>query len=339
MGNTLENTNNVKSEVVTQESLNRFNKTFPTTPVKEGVKHRILIRAQRINYNIYQHDKFYDVKKCLVKFSRREKYKVWNDNRGEYHNTQEANEILEETLAITYNLNDAYISEVKDVRDMWNVAKLDNKNLGDLFSFLDFHKLKNAVTPKEDPNRITTIEEFPEDEDGVETLYKDEEILLVKINSYEASRNYCHNYGMTAPWCISYTNNRSHWDRHVDEKGNKFVFLLNKSGDKYAFVYNEEDHEIYNRQDQLTSSYKLVKNHPEIVEPLRKAGAVSVNKAEDMKAEPTLFKTKKGEFKGTTVVETNTGIGDISGTITSYLDENDEYLDVEKHNHPAMKVG
>lgn len=116
--------------------------------------------------------------------------------------------------------------------------------------FSDFASLVSSLKKKEDEKAEVARKE----DEGAELVYENDDWLVYKITTYEASVK----YGKGTKWCISGSkrwengeNGRKHWDNY-HENGIFFYFFINrKSGRKYAIaIYPDLEHyEIFNDAD------------------------------------------------------------------------------------------
>lgn len=208
-----------------------------------------------------------------------------------------------------------------------------SKNSNDLLHYSNVQSIKDDVFTQDSEDRV--IIEDPETRDGSEYLLKDDEVLLVKITNYAESKRFCHDFGNKAQWCISYENSSTHWDTYTKD-GKKFIFLLLRSGEKFAITYIEGAHEIYDTRDTLASAFMLAHKYPQIVDILQENGVKTFKHKKDYDVKEFKLENCNG-FEVEEVFDQS--IGGLSGKFTSYLDENYEYLDGEIHNHPAIRIG
>lgn len=110
-----------------------------------------------------------------------------------------------------------------------------------------------------------------------EVIYEDNEIIAVRIGSYEDSRHFGHSegYGKKCAWCTANEGTRKYWDDYTGDRNLSFVYIVNKrTGEKQALTLTETggDQEVYNTADQLTSGWHLVNNRDGLVEAVRQNG-------------------------------------------------------------------
>lgn len=320
-----------------QQEINRFKNKFPDVP--ENKIERILDRAQvRNDVNIFNMDSFEEVHAELLKFSNGETKRIMDTNGFFKPKTGKISEknlrIIESLLKYAY---DDYISgEASEIIPNWNTKRTEGLKTG-ITEFKSFNDLKTTVLVDDKFKGGDNFDEVPEDDEGNhEIIYSDDELILVKILSYESSVKLCHDQGSTGSWCISFKGTDSSWTRHRDQ-GNNFIFLIPKNGSKYAINYKDGDVEFINAQDQLEPDPKVIKDYPQIVKPLKALG-IDIESLADTQLEETEFETDKGKFKGYKWSKTSQGRSDISGKMTVFMDENFDYLDIEKHNHPGMMI-
>jgi len=201
-----------------------------------------------------------------------------------------------------------------------------------LFDYNGIDDLKTAIADgrKMGGNRI---DEDPEEGDSTK-LFSDENLMIYKVGNYNDSMRFCNDVGNKASWCISYEHSSEYWDKYTSQ-GVEFVFVMYRNGDKYALAMLDEGHslEVYNTADLIVSGYALAKQHPEIVNPIRKGGFAQFKSADQ-------YDVSTDEDGYTNVTEEMNGrIGEGRPvTVVTRLDENDEFLDEEKHGTWSMKV-
>lgn len=276
------------------------------------------------NKDIFKYSGLETLKTELSKPSRKEKNEIYNTAGGKTR----VNDTPTTRTLLRLKYGNILDEDIEDIIKSWNLKSSDGAASNDIFEYSNLTSLKTDIVRNANGEDIS-IEEFPEDDDGAETIFSDDELALIKITSYESSRKYCHEIGGSASWCISYETDEKYWNQYTSE-GKEFIFLILKTGDKYAITYVDGAHEVYDRADILTSAYKLVKDHPQIVAPLQKAGVKSIKNA-------TEYDVTNDEI-GPIVTEESSGLGGGVATIISYLDKNFEYRDIDKHNHPAMAI-
>lgn len=119
-------------------------------------------------------------------------------------------------------------------------------------------------------------------------LYQDEEILVVRPLTHEAS---CR-YGSFTKWCIA-TSSRVHWDSHF--KNNFIVYYLDKINNrKFAILIpyhgNESEMSVWNQEDdQLTGISKLNFIDTVLKQNHKAAYDTIINEYKEVKKNPALF--------------------------------------------------
>lgn len=108
-------------------------------------------------------------------------------------------------------------------------------------------------------NRKTKSEIEKELKNQAEKLYEDDEVLVVKPNTYAAS---CY-YGANTKWCTT-TKESSHYFRQYVAKGSLYYFLNKKTGLKLALHINKEDGEkvVYDAADKEMTIETLRESFP-----------------------------------------------------------------------------
>jgi predicted Zn-ribbon and HTH transcriptional regulator len=139
-----------------------------------------------------------------------------------------------------------------------------------------FDNINNLADNPKDINQYTNpafLEELMEVVDGrkskseiekelknqAEKLYEDDEVLVVKPNTYAAS---CY-YGANTKWCTT-TKESSHYFRQYAAKGSLYYFLNKKTGLKLALHINKEDGEkvVYDAADKEMTIETLRESFP-----------------------------------------------------------------------------
>jgi len=108
-------------------------------------------------------------------------------------------------------------------------------------------------------NRKTKSEIEKELKNQSEKLYEDDDVLVVKPNTYAAS---CY-YGANTKWCTT-TKDSSHYFRQYLEKGSLYYFLNKKTGLKLALHINKNDGEklVYDAADKEMTIETLRESFP-----------------------------------------------------------------------------
>ena len=108
-------------------------------------------------------------------------------------------------------------------------------------------------------NRKTKSEIEKELKNQAEKLYEDDDVLVVKPNTYAAS---CY-YGANTKWCTT-TKDSSHYFRQYVEKGSLYYFLNKKTGLKLAVHINKNDGEkvVYDAADKEMTIETLRESFP-----------------------------------------------------------------------------
>ena len=108
-------------------------------------------------------------------------------------------------------------------------------------------------------NRKTKSELEKELKNQAEKLYEDDDVLVVKPNTYAAS---CY-YGANTKWCTT-TKDSSHYFRQYVEKGSLYYFLNKKTGLKLALHINKNDGEklVYDASDKEMTIETLRESFP-----------------------------------------------------------------------------
>ena len=108
-------------------------------------------------------------------------------------------------------------------------------------------------------NRKTKSEIEKELKNQAEKLYEDDDVLVVKPNTYAAS---CY-YGANTKWCTT-TKDSSHYFRQYVEKGSLYYFLNKKTGLKLALHINKNDGEklVYDSADREKTIETLRESFP-----------------------------------------------------------------------------
>lgn len=108
-------------------------------------------------------------------------------------------------------------------------------------------------------NRKTKSEIEKELKNQAEKLYEDDDVLVVKPNTYAAS---CY-YGANTKWCTT-TKDSSHYFRQYVEKGSLYYFLNKKTGLKLALHINKNDGEklVYDASDKEMTIETLRESFP-----------------------------------------------------------------------------
>ena len=108
-------------------------------------------------------------------------------------------------------------------------------------------------------NRKTKSEIEKELKNQSEKLYEDDDILVVKPNTYAAS---CY-YGANTKWCTT-TKESSNYFRQYVEKGSLYYFLNKKTGLKLALHINKNDGEklVYDSADKEMTIETLRESFP-----------------------------------------------------------------------------
>lgn len=98
----------------------------------------------------------------------------------------------------------------------------------------------------------------------VEKLYEDDQYLVLKPKTYEAS---CY-YGAGTKWCTASKDDRQQFRKYTEE-GELYYFINKKTGEKYALFKERSNKEIYDSKDNRVTNDILLEKFPiEITENL-----------------------------------------------------------------------
>lgn len=98
----------------------------------------------------------------------------------------------------------------------------------------------------------------------VQKLFEDDEYLVLKPNTYEAS---CY-YGAGTKWCTSSKDSKKHF-RDYTNRGELYYFINKKTGEKYALFREGSSKEIYDSIDNRVTNDVLLEKFPiEVTENL-----------------------------------------------------------------------
>ena len=227
--------------------------------------------------------------------------------------------------------DDLLDEDLMDVFDGFNELVRANTSKG-IFEYTDIDALKTAITDGRNVggNQITD----DPDEGDSKKLYSDEKLMIYKVENYEDSKRFCNEVGNKGSWCVAYEGTSRYWDEYT-AKGVEFVYVMFRDGNKYALalVDDGESMEVYDTADLIVSGYALVKQHPEIVEPIRNGGFPKFKSSEQY----DVTKDKDGYTNVQEIMNGRIGSGR-AVTVITRLDENDKFLDEVKHKTWAMKV-
>ena len=186
----------------------------------------------------------------------------------------------------------------------------------------------------------STVTPFPESHAKYLKMDSNTKTKLLLVEDRETAVDFCHKYGMKASWCISYENTDSHWNNYTG-KGISFVFVLLEDGNKYAIAFapDKNNWEIYNKEDQLTSSFYLVTQHPEIVNPLKRFTNGSFKSQDEFDAKPKVYSGGENGWEVVEMISGALGGGGYGKTAISYLDENKKLWGTKgEGKYPAYKM-
>jgi len=206
---------------------------------------------------------------------------------------------VEKVYNILYNhyndFSQDFDIDFKDTINQFNQIvtnpKAGSKIRPDVFlSFPNYKELKKHVgdivmdlpATELDVDRQKIENELP----NSEVIYEDDEIIAVRIGSYEDSRHFGHaeGYGKKCAWCVATKSTRNYWDDYTKKHNLSFVYIVNKkTGEKQALTLTATggDQEVYNTADQLTSGWHLVNNRDGLVKAIRQNGFPEFKSSDD----------------------------------------------------------
>lgn len=324
---------------LTKNNIEKFNKAYDLSMTKDELEPIFTrfgnVRGNLTNKDIFTYQNFDDLYSNL-KPSAKEIKNVHNKNRTNNNNVPA---LVDTKLEKIYELlrwqygKDLLDEDLEDIVKGYEQIRAMNTVDKDVFQWSDITALKQGITQARNAGGKNRVNEDPEEGDS-KKLYSDENLMVYKVENYEDSKRFCHDVGNSGSWCISYKANNKYWDEYTGERNLDFIFVLMRDGEKYAIATDKTgaNIEIYDTADLLTSGYHLVKQHPEIVQPIRDAGYT------DFKSHDQYDATQKDGY--TEVKEIYSG-GMGSGSaieVISRIDENGNYLDEDKHGTYAMVV-
>jgi hypothetical protein len=322
---------------LTKNNIEKFNKAFGTNLTDKEIEpifNRFEVAKNRLtNKDIFTYGNLDELTKALAPTPK--EIKAITNSRDANRNgvfklrTDKLQKIYD-LLRITYGY-ELLDEDLVDIVEGFNEMIIDNSATKNIFEYSNISELKQEITNSRNAGGSSNIDEDPE-EGNSKKLYSDESLMVYKIESYEDSMRLCHDVGKSGSWCISYKQDKQYWDSYTGERNLDFIFVIMRNGDKYAIATDKTgaNIEIYDTADLLTSGYYLVKQNPQIVEPIRAAGYTAFKSAEQYDA------TQKDGY--TEVKEVYSGdMGSGSAiNVTSRIDENGNYLDEDKHGTYGM---
>lgn len=180
-------------------------------------------------------------------------YDLFEDIIPWFHNT--SNRITPEFLK---QARDKYIIAMdRDVENFDSIIK-SPKDITNYHPYF-LQTLKNVIQENKSGK-----EKEKEAKSQVEKLYEDDDYLVLKPKTYEAS---CY-YGAGTTWCTASKDSREHF-RKYSSRGNLYYFIQKKTGEKYALFIEGSSKEIYNSADKRVNNDVLLEKFPlEITENL-----------------------------------------------------------------------
>lgn len=340
---------------LTKKNQNLFQAKYPS--VSNTYIPEIFERFERLKGVIDNRDIFsYRNESSLmaaIKPTKREKVKVFNGQRKNNNNVCELRsdriDKVYELLRYTYDMK-LTEEDMSDIVDGYGTMVKTNYTTKDIFSFDDLATLKDAIVKARNEGVETQITTIPEVSDKSKLLYADDDVLVYDVKSFEDSEMLCHNVGVSASWCISYKGNDTHWNSYHERNGISFVFVLyRKGGEKFALAMKDDGASIetYNVSDNVVSTYNIVRNLPQIVDPIKNAGYKGFRSS----AEYDVTKLKTSDHPEMVAANCpidyfyevsencNGSIGGGSGSFVSRIDEDGNYLDMDVHGTFGMKIG
>lgn len=113
-----------------------------------------------------------------------------------------------------------------------NTARLQQKDINQYKTLADLHNILNPII-KASEEKIAQKEK---EEKGVKKLYEDDDWLLVRPLTHEASCK----YGANTQWCTASKNDSEHFKNYTE--GGILIYLIHKkSNNKFAFYNDLED--------------------------------------------------------------------------------------------------
>ena len=145
--------------------------------------------------------------------------------------------------------------------------------------------------------------------DQADKLYEDDNYLVIKPNTYEAS---CY-YGAGTKWCTTTKDDRSYFDKYK-KTGNLYYFIDKKNNSNKIAVYKEpHKSEIYDSKDEQISLNKLRNSFPleitdeiigvgNVYKELRKFAKGNNTKNDVFESDPNIFSIKTESPLGQSIV-------------------------------------
>lgn len=172
-------------------------------------------------------------------------------------------DVFEDIIPWFHNASNRITPEfLKQARDRYIVAMdRDAENFDSILKspkdITNYHPyfiqtLKNIVEESK-----SNKEKEKEAKSQVEKLYEDDEYLVLKPKTYEAS---CY-YGAGTKWCTSSKDTRKHFKDYTDQ-GELYYFINKKNGNKYALYKDGSSKEIFDSTDKRVTSDVLLEMFP-----------------------------------------------------------------------------
>jgi hypothetical protein len=172
-------------------------------------------------------------------------------------------------------LHRTYIDPSKEILDniiemisIFNELKSKNRTHGlDLFSIKSFEDFVKEVEYIQKSKSITQKKKEIKDS-GSELLWKNKDISVYKITSYEASCKLGHD----TKWCVSMKNKENYWNEY-EKEGKEIFFIINNTKGlhpNYKKIgisifpkeknesYNNDNFEAYDMKDNLVAFYRFI---------------------------------------------------------------------------------
>jgi len=328
----------LKEAAPTKKNMEKFNEVYGLDLSNEELEKLFTrftnVRGKLQNKDIFTYKDFDDLFSNL-KPSPKEIKNVHNTKRV---NNSGVPELVEAKMEKIYELlrwqygMDLLDEDLEDIVQGYDEIRIANAVDKDIFSWNDITALKQGITAARNAGG-NPIPEDPEEGES-RKLYSDENLIVYKVENYEDSKRLCHDVGNSGSWCISYKANDRYWDEYTNDRNLDFIFILMRDGRKFAIATDKTgaNIEIYDQADLLTSGYYLVKQHPEIVQPIRDAGYV------DFKTHDQYNATQKDGYTEINEIYSG-GLGSGSPIeVTSRIDAKGNYLDEDKDGTYAMVV-
>ena len=302
---------------------------------------RIFGRFERIkptlkNRDIFTYTDFSALRNILMPTDK-EKNSVINtrqqNTHGVYEIRSDKTEKVYDLLRLTYGfelLDEDLCDVVKAYAEMVS-ADYASKSI---FGYANMTEFKNDITAFRNKGGSRPIGDVDPEVTESKKLYSDEHLIVYKVECYEDSKHLCHDVGNRASWCISYQGNDTYWKQYTRDRNLEFVFLLLRSGEKFAITMTKDGSttEVYDTADLLTSCFHLVDKYPQIVKPIRDAGF------ENFQDRSQYQTTQMDGFVEVQEVITGELGGGSRVSVTSRIDETGNYLDMDKHGTYGMVV-